>query len=97
VSCSGQNGDTDDFASALGGMVNMINAGATSFHKIISYHYNGAIMFGCDYGNGQSIAADGFTFDNGCVTAQCGPAGTGWNSHHSWKSTFGRALGSFHC
>jgi hypothetical protein len=84
-------------AAAQAGMINLINAGATSFNKHIQYQHNAAIVFGCDYGKGQDVSASGLNYDLGCVNAQCGTTQSGWNSHHSWKSTFGRAQGSFSC
>jgi len=96
VSCNGESGPPDDINAANQGMANTL-AIAPRFTGSISYRVGNVIAFGCDYGHGQSESSDQWNFDVGCVNAQCLATGGGWNSHHQWKSTYGRQLYSFTC
>jgi len=96
VSCNGQHADAVNITAADQGMANYL-ATNPNFRASISYAVGNVWAFGCDYGNGQSESNSQWNFDIGCVNAQCSTSGGGWNSHHQWKSTFGREIGGYSC
>ncbi|RDB31056.1 hypothetical protein Hypma_000097 [Hypsizygus marmoreus] len=96
VSCNGQFTLAVDITGANNGMANLLVT-HSSFSGSISYVFSNVWAFGCDYGNGQNEPVSQWNFDVGCVNAQCGTTQGGWNSHHSWKSTYGREIGGFSC
>ncbi|RDB31047.1 hypothetical protein Hypma_000098 [Hypsizygus marmoreus] len=96
VSCNGQFSDPNNIAGANNGMGNLL-ASNPNFRGSVSFVFANVWAFGCDYGNGQSEPVSQWFFDVGCVNAQCSTSQAGWNSHHSWKSTYGREFGGFSC
>jgi len=96
VSCNNQFGHSGDIQGANNGMVNLL-ATRSSFSGSVSFVFGNVWAFGCDYGKGQNEPVSQWNFDVGCVNAQCTTSGGGWNSHHSWKSTYGREFGGFRC
>ncbi|RDB30701.1 hypothetical protein Hypma_005967 [Hypsizygus marmoreus] len=96
VSCNGQYGTSNDILAAQSGLRNLL-ANNPSFRGSISYVRNDVWAFGCDYGNGQVESPSQWDFDVACVKAQCGGGQGGWNSHKSWKSTYGRQIGGLRC
>jgi hypothetical protein len=96
VSCSSRSTNIDDWNNAVNGFKNLAGNGY-SYHGTVAYVIGQAYAFGCDYGKGQSISSSQYNFDLGCVSAQCGQYESGWNSHHSWKSTYGVAISGYSC
>jgi hypothetical protein len=74
----------------------MVDSGY-SYRGTVSYVQGQAYAFGCDYGKGQNIYSSLWEADISCVHNQCGQSQSGWNSHHSWKSTYGVAIGGYNC
>lgn len=96
VSCNNLYTNANNINGANQGMANLF-ASNPNFSGSVSYNYANVWAFGCDYGNGQRESVSEWNFDVGCVNAQCTTSQGGWNSHHQWKSTYGREIGGFSC
>jgi hypothetical protein len=85
VSCGGGNGSASDFAQADQTLANFFRDGNTFMGKDIAYYYGSAVAFGCNYGNGQTVAAEQWNNNVNAINQQCGVAGSGWYSYPSSK------------
>ncbi|KAF9518531.1 hypothetical protein BS47DRAFT_1358823 [Hydnum rufescens UP504] len=97
TSCHANYANAADITDAEHGLANHFDQGYTYFQGNIVYKTNNVYAFGCDYGNGQTYSSGQYWVDISCVTNACGPSQAGWNSHHVWKSTYGRDVDSFSC
>ncbi|KAI9646281.1 hypothetical protein NHQ30_005722 [Ciborinia camelliae] len=84
---------TSDYQVALQGLANYFGNGQ-KFSRKIWYTYGNAVVFGCDYGDGQQVTSAQLYSDLGAVDAACGNAKTGWYDHEPWKASYGRAIRS---
>jgi hypothetical protein len=97
VSCTGGVLSSDDTTNAINGLANMFGDGL-GWSGAIAYNQGDVSAFGCDYGNGQSYTAAQYHFDINCISSVCGLTNViSWNSHKSWKATYGVNLNGFSC
>lgn len=63
-----------------------------NFDQVISYQFNTAIAYGCNYGGGQHCIGSQITdiFDK--LEVACGPLTSGWYSMPSWAASYGVTL-----
>jgi hypothetical protein len=97
VTCQGGVLSGDDSTTAINGLANQFGDGL-DYKTVIAYNQGDVSAFGCDYGHGQSYTAAQYHFDINCISSVCGLTNViSWNSHHSWKATYGVNLGGFSC
>jgi hypothetical protein len=90
--CGGSYGFSEsDYEVALQGMANYFGNGQ-SFSGKIWYTYGNAVIFGCDYGHGQTFTSSQLYSDLGAVDTACPNGQTGWYDHEPWKSSYGRIV-----
>ncbi|KAI9855306.1 MAG: hypothetical protein M1813_009845 [Trichoglossum hirsutum] len=81
-----------DFATVVSALGSYFGDGGNYFKGRIAYKIGSAIAFGCDYGAGQFYTKNQYFLDINAVISHCGSNGAGWNSHESWKSSYGRTI-----
>lgn len=83
-----------DIVAAVNGLNNFFGGGNAFYGKSVSNYHGGAVAYGCNYGNGQSMDAGRFNDMMNSLDTSCGNTHAGYFDHPGWKSSYGRAQSS---
>lgn len=83
-----------DIQAAQGGLAGFFGNGNAFYAKSVSNYNGGAVAFGCNYGNGQTMDANTFNGFMSSLDTACGNTHAAYYNHPDWKASYGRTQSS---
>lgn len=88
--CSNHGINASDLNNAQNAFISMCGDGYWFSSRAIALVRGSAIVYGCNYGNGQTCHAGDVASFLGSIDSKCGKAAAGWYSKNEWKASYGR-------
>lgn len=83
-----------DIVSAVNGLSGFFGGGNAFYGLSVSSYSGGAVAYGCNYGDGQTMDANTFIGFENDLDSTCGNTHAGYYNHPDWKASYGRTQSS---